>query len=1004
MKKFFCILAGFAFCFALISCDWLNDVIYPDEEESANAAEILISGGAVDVSGVGLNNNFSGLIFALELKNLEFNSDAQAVLTEGYKLDADTGSALWAKFEVAEPVVEGDTKLIVKASGTLREESLDFTLKVNKNWLNTSSSDVAYADEKAYIAVSGKLASASSSSAKAQIVLASSENIYLSSSLAPIDMEVPVYLVNARFTEDAARALKANANLKSISGVVDYTAPEWLGITVKEDVAASSRSMVLRFSGTPTARSGAGKFGITFDSGWFESVSADVSGLENRRFEFNVAQEPEGDAYSISPSSGTMIIKQASARCEKAASFVLRNIVFSNAAAEVLKRNSDLASDIHVVVRKTDSDSDAAVPDWITFKVAEDVVAGGNELKINVSAVPPDLNEVRFELTLKKEWLRRARTSVREITDDLKVEYALSQRAGTHDNTAVSTGEPAVPKKDAGSGKQANLSDLNAMEIRPGQTSLPMEAHLCQNLYTIAVNYPEGDYTGETLADFVLKGSGGNTDISSYSALAAKGELKDTPHGEGNWNDMWDMNSIGAAEIQTTGRYWFTDTNNLIKYYITTGDNRRDETTGKMVNGAYEGVGIYNNVDSDYWMKLEAGLRNGFLKDADMLKGERDAFGLSEYDRDRTSYFYVIVCDFGEGSANVNGRAYSGTSGVYSSIHIRPGEYSNCADIFYINARFIESFVRAAKNTDANARMDSILATAADNAVSTLLHEYMHYLMDANHLLLAEEEFSDFIDPETETIFDSDGNLPIPYGTTRTDARIRMYSGMNYGSLFWIEGTANYAPYRMIGESDKSAVKSWLGNMSSWRPSICDSDNRSASAGNTYSVYGAGGLFFSYVAEKYGKGTINRFHSWRDTGADIKRAIANLPEASHESAIRDYVGNIKTITKGVLGEDFKDVYLNFLYQCMSSMSDSVTIKGCVRDFNAPEDWGFAAGLKDLMLDSLSDYVVSRNSVTSGITATNIPELSFVINKWNAVPQSFDLSVTKGNVKCYAIWF
>ena len=504
-----------------------------------------------------------------------------------------------------------------------------------------------------------------------------------------------------------------------------------------------------------------------------------------------------------------------------------------------------------------------------------------------------------------------------------------------------------------------SLTYQNSAEITKNGTQISAQAG--QNLYTITIYAPDAneDYeSGASAVSYGLVGSGSFKNAANQSLVS-----KTVPQGKRQWDDM-----IGYTGTKTTGNYWFTDTVNRIKYYI----------SQDSING------IDNmSVNQAYWDEMKGYLLSGTLSQ-NYLRAERESFGLSEYNRDNTPYFYVIFGDFGSDRTtliNQGGRkSISGTVGVYNQTHIRPDEgRSNDADIFFVNSRYIIGYSEFCGRS----RSD-----AANTAVSTLLHEYMHYLMDANILLKAEEEFSDDIMPETGTIYDESGYAP----SGRYSDLIKDLTSGLYGSSFWIEGSANYASYRMIGDSDPNAVSEWLGIMSRWRPAISAYDGRSQ-ADNVYAVYGAGGLFFSYVAETYGEQTENEFHSWRDTAASLSEMSAGGDAGS-------YCGNINVMAGSILKRDFKDVYSDFLCQCLLSLSDKSVIPGKTqREFKSAADWGFVKSNVDAAIDK-QGFAIS--DAARGYESSDVEELAFVINRWDEIPERIEFEGDEFD--CYAIWF
>ncbi|HAL18432.1 MAG TPA: hypothetical protein DCO86_02260, partial [Spirochaetaceae bacterium] len=189
----------------------------------------------------------------------------------------------------------------------------------------------------------------------------------------------------------------------------------------------------------------------------------------------------------------------------------------------------------------------------------------------------------------------------------------------------------------------------------------------------------------------------------------------------------------------------------------------------------------------------------------------------------------------------------------------------------------------------------------------------------------------------------------------------------------------------------------------------------------------------SYIAEKYGKDTINAFHSWKESGSDLEEYLRlnvadrtqiaagamSMPQEMKEEmeiARSEYLGDINRITSSILkGKSFKDEYVDFLCQCMSSISDDVAIKGSMKKgFICPGDWGFTQDMLDYAIknelrqngEGKMENVESNRFVISdaaeGKSVSDLPELSFVVHKWTQIPDS--ICLTGNNIKCFAIWF
>ncbi len=493
-----------------------------------------------------------------------------------------------------------------------------------------------------------------------------------------------------------------------------------------------------------------------------------------------------------------------------------------------------------------------------------------------------------------------------------------------------------------------------------------------RNLYTISVFNPKSGYAGSSRRRFRIKGSGSMRPAGgTQSALSVKA----VPVGNDDWQGVIFYNYDVGNMVQDAS-FWYADETNKIKYYI----------AENALNG------VFSELSEEYWDEMRGHLTSGTLSE-DVLGRERESFGLREYNKDETDYFYVVICDFGSNSMLPKEGKWSGVVGLYSQNNIRPGRsssgkyFSNEADVFYINSRYVEGYSEVHLK-DKEGDSSEHRRKAAEIAVSTLVHEYMHYLMDSNLLLKAEEEFSDEILPETGTIYDESGYAP----SGRYSDLIKDLTSGLYGSSFWIEGSANYASYRMIGDSDPNAVSEWLGIMSRWRPAISAYDGRSQ-ADNVYAVYGAGGLFFSYVAETYGEQTENEFHSWRDTAASLSEMSAGGDAGS-------YCGNINVMAGSILKRDFKDVYSDFLCQCLLSLSDKSVIPGKTqREFKSAADWGFVKSNVDAAIDK-QGFAIS--DAARGYESSDVEELAFVINRWDEIPERIEFEGDEFD--CYAIWF
>ncbi|HAL18772.1 MAG TPA: hypothetical protein DCO86_04040 [Spirochaetaceae bacterium] len=488
-----------------------------------------------------------------------------------------------------------------------------------------------------------------------------------------------------------------------------------------------------------------------------------------------------------------------------------------------------------------------------------------------------------------------------------------------------------------------------------------IDAENASSLYTMTISYPTDSYTGSSYGKFTLKGVG-NTRKTCYSELPS---AKTAPADQSDWVDLVCLNYGSGGDSRTSGLFWFADETNKIKYYCTESAKN----------------GIFGELEPEYWDEWRGYISEGVFKD-DVLGTERKVFHLDKYDKSGTGYFHVVFSDFGEGSMISMEDKWLGVAGAYSNSNIRPGRGSNEADIFFVNSRYMEGYSEYYKK-DEDGYPEKFRKISAETVISTLVHEYMHYLMDSNILSKAEKEFEEDILPETGTIYDANGNIP----SGKYASGIKYLTSNLSGSIFWYEGTANYASYRIIGDSESNAVKDWLGITDRWRPPI-DSNDGSAEAGDSYAVYGAGGLYFAYIAEKYGQETESRFHGWRDSASDLT-ASGNLS-----------FGNINTMTKSILNDSFKNVYRDFLCHCFVSISDSSKMPNAdASGFACFSDWGFTKGVLDSAIDECGFAIADASK---GYSSGWMPEMSFVINRWDEIPESIELECD--GCESYAIWF
>ncbi len=922
--------------------------------------------GIVEIDDSGSVNS----LLVLNTNGYCFNSAAAGLLTAGTDIShMFSGLPDGVSVVVAEDVSKGDTELVVRIEGALGSDSSSgdkhISVSLGKDLFSSLPGGAAAED----VSIGVVLTKEPGCMLRPQVVMSGKNSISFYDLTSEVGVEVTLDLINLKFNSLAQEEFRKGRDLAS-SDIFPGDFPDWVSIVVREPAENGGDRLGLTISGVPDE---ARDFSFVLDisSDWMRPSSSNVSEPAESYvfgccFKNGIIASLE---YGIRDSGDKeLVIRNTDDDVSGSIAYSLDNLRFNGHAERKLRKGADMKA----------LGACSGLPDWALLTVAKDIRRGDAKLLLRISGTPNTMDDAEYEVVLDRNWFERSSDLVKEITSDFVFRYSIKavsddsqqpsdnggqgsddgsegQSEGTGDDDA-NNGDSAGSDDSGGNGgdETANLpveatnKGSNSVELIAGKSTI-IDTGNARNLYTITIGYPEGEYAGVDKSDWSLKGEG-RMRSGGYFSLSGKSvpESDDV-----RWIDM--VGYVGKE----TGLYWFTDTKNKVKYYIS-------EDAKK---------GLWGELGDEYWNEMKRNFLNGTLRD-DVLGAERSSFELVEYDSDKTEYFYVIVTDFGANSVRYRetafGKSFSGTSGAYDPTNIRPGSFSNNADVFYINSRYLEGY---------SEKFGRSRLQAAEAAVGTLVHEYMHFLMDSNVLLKAEAELTDFIDDETGTVYDSEG---------RTYAPIMYASSLN-GSLFWIEGTANYAPYRILGKTDENAVKSWLESMDTWRPEINAYDT-GADSGNDYAVYGAGGLFFSYVAAKYGEDVENKFHSWRDSLYELIR----IADADYYLLFC----NINRMTKSILYKDFKDAYLEYLCQCASDLSASVSLPECASSqYECTNDWGFTKSVVDGVLTEKGFRI---SNARTGYEHSDLPELSFVINKWDQIPESIRLEGE--GVRSFAFWF
>ncbi len=321
---------------------------------------------------------------------------------------------------------------------------------------------------------------------------------------------------------------------------------------------------------------------------------------------------------------------------------------------------------------------------------------------------------------------------------------------------------------------------------------------------------------------------------------------------------------IGVTPSRGTVSYLGENSYNSMLFFIEENALRQSEEALNYTTKDGESKSVYVDYKNDIIPRLNMIFRKN------LLAKERNYFGLSEYDVDGTGYFHVVFNDFGTNSANYGGKlAASGTTGLYNSRHIRTVGSTNKADMFFVNTRYIDIVVKnymeyLEKNYSKNElrRLSTPITDASDffynrvanDIAGTLLHEYMHYLMDANIYLKNGKE----------------------YGASLLTEPC---------SLFWVEGMAEAAAYFMgeISQDGHSGfVSEWLKNGYKIYPAM-------GSELDSCMKYAVAPMFFLYLEEVYGKSTLQKFAQYSVPGKTLDVIVRDCTGQSFDKLYKDFI-------------------------------------------------------------------------------------------------------------------
>ncbi len=408
-----------------------------------------------------------------------------------------------------------------------------------------------------------------------------------------------------------------------------------------------------------------------------------------------------------------------------------------------------------------------------------------------------------------------------------------------------SSAASASESTDSGSGSGSGSADSLPQVIRLEKGVNTFKVPEGKTLYTLAMNIPDqyGSGTGNSIS---IRGSSfkGPAKKLIPATPTDQDELKTTRTDVSfSLLDGW---TSGVSPSVGTAAYLGVNAENKILFYAE--ENALRECFEKTTYTSADGVECETYVD----LKDEFIPRLNTILNSAVLRKEREYFGLSEYDMDETGYFHVVFNDFGSHSARYRGSmSASGTVGVYSPREIRSYyNHVNLADMIYINTRYIDivvkDFQKYLQTTYDEARLKSndiilpeyLLERIASDIAGTIVHEYMHCLMDCN--------------------------ICVKKGSSHS------LSGASY-SVFWVEGMAEAASYLMRGARKNQHIgfiEQWLTQAHKMAPSLTETEDSCVS-------YAVAPMFFLYLKETYGDDVLRKFAQYTDSENNLNKIVTD---------------------------------------------------------------------------------------------------------------------------------
>ncbi len=520
--------------------------------------------------------------------------------------------------------------------------------------------------------------------------------------------------------------------------------------------------------------------------------------------------------------------------------------------------------------------------------------------------------------------------------------------------------------------KRLKIGEENILDIPEGK-----------DVYTLILNIPETFGSGKDISVKITPSASGSRPAQAGRAISAAGLIPLDDNGDLETDkiktDRPNVFLLYNQEIVNKNLvYLGENTESNILYFIEEGAKESMETPLVFINKDGQEESFSLDIKKSILPKIDA------VMNEKILQAERDYYGLTGYDADETGYFHVVFYDFGEEKTKYYGKLQAGgTVGMYLFFHIRnysptENEFTNGADMFFVNSRYIEYCTKnfyeyvhtehssSEKLMDGDKDMmseDYFIDAVCNDIIETFLHEYMHYLMDANlYLKNKEDEVNDgeyiILKGEKTPLFWMEGTAESTANLFKKDKTTNLHSGYIFR---WIQNANTFAPY--IGE----------GKGNGYTEDSCIS-------------YAVAPMFFMFIREVYGEEAFKKCCTYTDAN-----------------------NNLNTIIQDCTGKSFSELYREFLIRLFASVAGDSSY-GTPLSFL--DNWSFTT---DSFFSPEHAYVPAVDENTTELYSQDKHNLQFKngtvdiadgcisLLKWSDNPASLTLTSDEENIEAYVLY-